>query len=46
MLQGQVKAFAFWPQVAMGAAPLAPSQQEPVIEAAVSMFLTYFGAEQ
>lgn len=46
MLQGQVKAFAFWPQVAMGAAPLAPSQQEPVIEAAVSMFLSYFGAEQ
>lgn len=46
MLQGQVKAFAFWPQVAMGAAPLAPAQQEPVIEAAVAMFLAYFGAEQ
>jgi hypothetical protein len=30
----------------MGAAPLAPAQQEPVIEAAVSMFLSYFGAEQ
>ncbi|MEW6761515.1 MAG: TetR/AcrR family transcriptional regulator [Pseudomonadota bacterium] len=42
MLQGQVKAFAFWPQVAMGAAPLGPEQQEPVIEAAVSMFLSYF----
>jgi TetR/AcrR family transcriptional regulator of autoinduction and epiphytic fitness len=46
MLQGQIKAFAFWPQVAMGAAPLASSQQEPVIEAAVSMFLSYFGAAQ
>ena len=46
MLQGQIKAFAFWPQVAMGAALLAPAQQEPVIEAAVSMFLSYFGAEQ
>ncbi|SFB76244.1 TetR/AcrR family transcriptional regulator [Massilia yuzhufengensis] len=46
MLQGQIKAFAFWPQVAMGAAPLAPAQQAPVIEAAVSMFLAYFGAEQ
>jgi len=46
MLQGQVKAFAFWPQVAMGAAPLGPEQQEPVVEAAVSMFLAYFGAAQ
>ncbi|MGH8853220.1 MAG: TetR/AcrR family transcriptional regulator [Telluria sp.] len=46
ILQGQVKAFAFWPQVAMGAAPLAPGAQAPVIEAAVSMFLSYFGAEQ
>lgn len=46
MLQGQVKAFAFWPQVAMGAAPLGPEQQEAVVEAAVSMFLSYFGAAQ
>lgn len=46
MLQGQIKAFAFWPQVAMGAAPLQPEQQAPVIEAAVEMFLAYFGAEQ
>jgi TetR/AcrR family transcriptional regulator of autoinduction and epiphytic fitness len=42
MLQGQVKAFAFWPQVAMGAAPLSSADAEPVIEAAVSMFLSYF----
>ena len=46
MLQGQVKAFAFWPQVAIGAAPLGPAQQEAVIEASVSMFLSYFGPAQ
>jgi len=46
MLQGQIKAFAFWPQVAMGAAPLTLEQQAPVVEAAVAMFLSYFGAEQ
>ncbi|WP_313166285.1 TetR/AcrR family transcriptional regulator [Massilia oculi] len=44
LLQGQVKAFAFWPQIAMGAAPLSPEQQERVIDAAVSMFLSYFAA--
>lgn len=45
MLQGQVKTFAFWPQIAMGAAPLGPDEQERVIEAAVSMFLSYFAVE-
>ncbi|RNF30262.1 TetR family transcriptional regulator [Massilia aurea] len=44
LLQGQVKTFAFWPQIAMGAAPLAPEQQQLVIDAAVSMFLSYFAA--
>lgn len=44
-LQGQVKTFAFWPQIAMGAAPLAPDEQERVIDAAVSMFLAYFAAD-
>jgi len=43
LLQGQVKTFAFWPQIAVGAAPLAPAEQERVIDAAVSMFLAYFG---
>ena len=33
---------AFWPQVAMGAPPLAPELQAPVVDAAVSMFLAYF----
>lgn len=42
LLQGQIKAMAFWPQVAMGAPPLAPDLQGPVVEAAVSMFLAYF----
>ena len=42
LLQGQVKTFAFWPQIAMGAAPLALAEQERVIDAAVSMFLSYF----
>ncbi len=45
MLQGQVKTFAFWPQVAMGAAPLAPEQAARVVEAAVSMFLAYFAVD-
>jgi len=44
MLQGQVKTFAFWPQVAMGSAPLAPEQQALVVDTAVSMFLSHFAA--
>ncbi|MBQ5949812.1 TetR/AcrR family transcriptional regulator [Massilia sp. ST3] len=44
LLQGQVKTFAFWPQIAMGAPRLAPEEQERVIEAAVTMFLAYFAA--
>ena len=42
VLQGQVKAAAFWPQVTMGMPPLTPEQQAPVVDAAVSMFLAYF----
>lgn len=42
LLQGQVKALAFWPQVAMGAPPLAPELHAPLVDAAVSMFLSYF----
>lgn len=44
LLQGQIKTFAFWPQIAMGAPPLAPEEQERVIDAAVSMFLSYFAS--
>ncbi len=46
LLQGQVKALAFWPQVTMGAAPLSPEQQAALVEAAVSMFLGYFASKQ
>lgn len=42
LLQGQVKAVAFWPQVTMGAPALEPAQQAQLVEAAVSMFLAYF----
>lgn len=42
LLQGQLKAVAFWPQVSMGAPPLAAEMQASLIEAAVSMFLAYF----
>jgi TetR/AcrR family transcriptional regulator of autoinduction and epiphytic fitness len=44
LLQGQVKAFAFWPQVTMGRERLTPEQQQPVIDTAVDMFLAYFKA--
>lgn len=42
LLQGQIKTLAFWPQVAMGAPPLAADQQGPLLDAAVGMFLGYF----
>ena len=42
LLQGQLKALAFWPQVTMGAPPLAPAQQAQLVDAVVSMFLAYF----
>ena len=42
LLQGQIKSLAFWPQVGMGAPPLAPEMQAPLVDAVVSMFLAYF----
>ena len=42
-LQGLVKGFAFWPQITMGQPPLSPAQQKQVAEAAVDMFLAYYG---
>jgi TetR/AcrR family transcriptional regulator of autoinduction and epiphytic fitness len=42
LLQGQIKALAFWPQVTMGAPALTPARQAELVEAAVSMFLAYF----
>jgi TetR/AcrR family transcriptional regulator of autoinduction and epiphytic fitness len=43
ILQGQLKAVAFWPQVTMGAPPLDAAQQEQLVDVAVTMFLAYFG---
>lgn len=41
MLQGQLKTFAFWPQVTMNQPPLGEDMQRKVVEAAVEMFLAY-----
>jgi TetR/AcrR family transcriptional regulator of autoinduction and epiphytic fitness len=42
-LQSLLKGFAFWPQITLGQPRLAPAQQEQVAEAAVDMFLAYYG---
>lgn len=44
LLQGQVKAVAFWPQMTMGAPPMTEDQQRALIDAAVTMFLSYFAS--
>ncbi len=41
-LQGLVKGFAFWPQVAMGQAPLSAQEQQRVAESAVDLFLDHY----
>jgi TetR/AcrR family transcriptional regulator, regulator of autoinduction and epiphytic fitness len=46
LLQGQLKTFAFWPQVTMGAAPPDADGQARIVDAAVSMFLSYFAVKQ
>ena len=45
LLQGQIKALAFWPQMTLGAPPLTSAQQAELVEAAVSMFLVYFAQD-
>ncbi|WP_394003275.1 TetR/AcrR family transcriptional regulator [Luteimonas sp. WGS1318] len=42
-LQGLVKSFALWPQLSMGQPPLDDARQARVAEAAVDMFLAYYG---
>ncbi|WDD92276.1 TetR/AcrR family transcriptional regulator [Burkholderia sp. FERM BP-3421] len=42
-LEGLVKGFAFWPQIALGQPPLAADQQRAVAESAVDMFLAHYG---
>jgi TetR/AcrR family transcriptional regulator of autoinduction and epiphytic fitness len=44
LLQGQLKTFAFWPQVAMGQLPLDEAMQEVVVKSAVEMFLASYAA--
>lgn len=44
MLQGQLKAIAFWPQIAMGQAMLNTSQQKQVIQLTADMFLLYYAS--
>jgi len=43
LLQGQLKSFAFWPQVALGQPMLDAAAQQAVLETAVDMFLGYYG---
>ncbi|MET0319792.1 MAG: TetR/AcrR family transcriptional regulator [Duganella sp.] len=43
MLQGQLKTFAFWPQVTLSQPPLDAATQTTVVEATVDMFLGYYG---
>jgi TetR/AcrR family transcriptional regulator of autoinduction and epiphytic fitness len=42
LLQGQLKAFAFWPQVTMGQAPLDAATQQGLVETVADMFLAYY----
>lgn len=42
MLQGQLKAVAFWPQIGMGQAMLSTAQQKQVIQLTAGMFLLYY----
>ena len=41
MLQGQLKTFAFWPQVTLDQPPLDAAMQKTVVETTVDMFLAY-----
>ncbi len=44
LLQGQLKTFAFWPQVALGQPALDEAQQAAVVATAVDMFLGWWAA--
>lgn len=44
LLQGQIKAFAFWPQLTMGQPPLDQTQQRQVLADCVDMFLAHFAS--
>jgi TetR/AcrR family transcriptional regulator of autoinduction and epiphytic fitness len=42
LVQGQLKAFAFWPQVTMGQPPLDAASQKALIDTTADMFLAYY----
>ena len=41
-LQGLIKSFAFWPQLAMGQPPLDPARQAQVLADSVDLFLGFY----
>ena len=41
-LQGQLKTFAFWPQVTLGQPPLDAASRQRVLDTTVDMFLAYY----
>ena len=45
MLMGQLKALAFWPQVAVGQPILKPDQQQMLIWTCVALFLNFYEAK-
>ncbi|GAB2857496.1 TetR/AcrR family transcriptional regulator [Pseudoduganella ginsengisoli] len=42
LVQGQLKAFAFWPQVTMGQEPLDAASQQALVATTTDMFLAYY----
>ncbi|MRX06827.1 TetR family transcriptional regulator [Pseudoduganella sp. FT25W] len=46
MLQGNLKTFAFWPQVTLNQPPLDAATQRKVVDATVDMFLAYANATE
>jgi TetR/AcrR family transcriptional regulator of autoinduction and epiphytic fitness len=46
MLQGNLKTFAFWPQVTLNQPPLDEKTQRQVVETTVEMFLAYANATE
>lgn len=45
-LQGMIKTFAFWPQVALGQPALTREKQETVVKSTADMFLQCYGREE
>lgn len=45
-LQAMVKAFAFWPQLALGQPPLGTTEQQQVMRDCVDMFLGFYATQR